>query len=186
MVALMDAAERLLVRDGHAGTTTRRVAAEAGLNHGLVHYYFGSMNELLLAVLERFTKRLVDRQRAMYAADVPFIDKWRTAMRLLEEDFAAGYPKVQYELQAIAWNRPELRQRYKRIDDAWRGVLTEAVTLALAEYDLDWPPDAVTTLVITFNLGLQLEMLSGIRTGHREMLAWIDGWLESLEAAQRG
>ena len=64
--ALLDATERLLIEVGHAGVTTRRVAAEAGVNHGLVHYYFGSMEELLLQVLERFTARLVERQRAMY------------------------------------------------------------------------------------------------------------------------
>jgi AcrR family transcriptional regulator len=92
--ALLDAAERLLIADGYAGLTTRKVAAEAGVNHGLVHYYFGSMEELLLQVLERFTERLIERQSAMYAADLPFLEKWRTAMRWLDEDVEAGYPKV--------------------------------------------------------------------------------------------
>src|SRR6187401_113190 len=75
--ALLDAAERLLVEVGAAGITTRRVAEEAKLNHGLVHYYFGSVEQLLVRVLERFTDRLVERQREMYAADVPFLEKWR-------------------------------------------------------------------------------------------------------------
>src|SRR5687767_15356656 len=83
----LDAAERLLVTVGHAGITTRRLAEEAGANHGLVHYYFGSMEALLARVLDRFTERLVARQRAMYAdPDVPFIEKWRTAMRYLDAD----------------------------------------------------------------------------------------------------
>src|SRR5688500_19968474 len=77
--AFLDAAERLLVEVGHAGITTRRLAAEAGANQGLVHYYFGSLDELLVQVLERFTERLITRQRAMYAADAPCIEKWRTA-----------------------------------------------------------------------------------------------------------
>ena len=45
--AFLDAAERLLVDVGHAGVTTRGLAEEAGANHGLVHYYFGSMESLL-------------------------------------------------------------------------------------------------------------------------------------------
>ena len=45
--ALLDAAERLLYDVGYAGVTTRAVAEEAGVKHGLVHYYFGSMDELL-------------------------------------------------------------------------------------------------------------------------------------------
>ena len=79
----LDAAERLLIEVGHAGISTRRLAAEAGLNPGLVHYYFGSMEELLVQVLERFTEQLVSRQREMYARDVPFLEKWRTAMDFL-------------------------------------------------------------------------------------------------------
>src|SRR3712207_6850866 len=67
--AFLDAAERLLVEVGHAGVTTRRLAAEADANQGLVHYYFGSIDELFIQVLERFTERLVARQRAMYAAE---------------------------------------------------------------------------------------------------------------------
>ena len=35
--ALLDAAERVLVDAGYAGITTRRLAEEAGVNHGLVH-----------------------------------------------------------------------------------------------------------------------------------------------------
>ena len=106
--AFLDAAERLLVRVGHAGITTRRLAEEADANHGLVHYYFGSMENLLVRVLERFTDRMIARQRAMYSApDVPFLDKWRAAMRFLDAD--RDYQKVWFELQALAWNRPELQ-----------------------------------------------------------------------------
>ena len=106
--ALLDAAERLLVEVGAAGITTRRVAEEAGANHGLVHYYFGSVEQLLVRVLERFTERLIERQRQMYAADAPFLEKWRTAMAYLEED--RPYQKIWFELQALAWNRPELQR----------------------------------------------------------------------------
>src|ERR687892_985412 len=114
--ALLDAAERLLVEVGHAGITTRRVAEEAGVNHGLVHYYFGSIENLLVRVLERFTAELTARQRAMYATDVPFIDKWRQAMRyLVGEDVA--YEKIWFELQVLAWNRPDLRERVAHVND---------------------------------------------------------------------
>src|SRR5436190_21308975 len=78
--AFLDAAERLLVREGAAGISTRQLAREAGQNHGLVHYYFGSVDELLLQTLERFTSRILDRQRAMYGTDAPFAEKWRTAV----------------------------------------------------------------------------------------------------------
>src|SRR6476659_7922432 len=104
--AFLDAAERLLIREGAAGISTRQLAREAGQNHGLVHYYFGSVDELLLQTLERFTNRILDRQRAMYGTDAPFAEKWRTAVGYIEEDLEAGYPKVWAELEALAWSKP--------------------------------------------------------------------------------
>jgi AcrR family transcriptional regulator len=176
--ALLDAAERLLVSDGYAAITVRRLAREAGVNHGLVHYYFGSMENLLVRVLERFTERLIARQREMYAADAPFLEKWRQAMHYLDEDFASGYQKVWYELQALAWNRPDMRKRVAAQTRAWRAVLRDAFEQARREHEIDMPPDALVALVSTFNEGIILERLSGIDAGQRELLEWIDSWLE--------
>jgi AcrR family transcriptional regulator len=174
--ALLDAAERLLVDVGYAGITTRRLAEEAGINHGLVHYYFGSNENVLLRALERFTERLIERQRELYASDVPFIEKWRTAMRyLLSED--ATYEKVWLELQALGWNHPELRGRLARVNAEWRAVLTEAFAEPHRELGIEMPLDALVSLVITFNVGIMVERLGDIETGHRELLDWIDRWL---------
>ena len=178
--AFLDAAERLLVSVGHAGISTRALAEEAGANHGLVHYYFGSMENLLARVLERFTERMIDRQRAMYSApDVPFAEKWHTAMRYLDAD--REYQKVWYELQALAWNRPELRERVAHVDAEWRGVLSEALAEPRERYGIEMPLPALVSLVITFNEGIIWERLSGIETGQAELLEWIDGWLRKKE-----
>ena len=174
--ALLDAAERLLVEVGAAGITTRRVAEAAGANHGLVHYYFGSVEQLLVRVLERFTERLIERQRQLYATDVPFLEKWRTAMAYLEED--RPYQKIWFELQAMSWNRPELRERLVRVHSEWRAVLSEAFARARDELGLDVPLEALVSLVYTFNEGIMLDRLSGIEAEHRVLLEWIDSWLE--------
>ena len=176
--ALLDAAERLLVNVGYAGITTRRLAEEAGINHGLVHYYFGSNENLLVRALERFTERLIARQRELYAADMPFVEKWRTAMRyLLSQDVA--YEKVWLELQALAWNDADLQARLARVNDEWRAVLTEAFEEPHRELEIEMPLDALVSLVMTFNTGIVVERLGGVETGHRKLLDWIDGWLSS-------
>lgn len=185
--ALLDAAERLLISVGYAGISARRLAEEAGANHGLIHYYFGSMEQLLIQVLERFTDRLIARQQAMYAADVPFLEKWRAAMAYLDEDLSSGYQKIWLELQALSWNRPELQERLAHVHRQWRAVLTEAFAKALGEYNVDttqYPVEAIATLVITFNEGIMLERLGGIREGQAELLAMIDRWLVRLEEAK--
>ena len=184
--AFLDAAERLLISVGYAGISARRLAEEAGANHGLIHYYFGSMEQLLVQVLERFTGRLIARQKAMYAADIPFLEKWRAAMGYLDEDFASGYQKIWLELQALAWNRPELQERLAQVHGQWRAVLTEAFTRALADYHVDtarFPVEAVVALVVTFNEGIFLERLGGITEGQAAMIAMIDGWIARLEDA---
>jgi TetR/AcrR family transcriptional regulator len=182
--ALLDAAERLLVEVGYAGITTRRVAEEAGVNHGLVHYYFGSIENLFVRVLERFTAELTARQRAMYAADIPFVEKWRQAMHyLVAEDVA--YEKIWFELQALAWNRPELRERIAQVNDEWRSVLTEAFAEPRERHGIEMPLDALVSLVMTFNEGVILERLSGIESGHAELLEWIDEWMEGKEREWR-
>ena len=183
--ALLDAAERLLIEVGHGGISARRLAKEAGVNLGLVHYHFGSMENVFLEVLERFTSGLTERQRALYSTDAPFVEKWRTAMAyLLDEDVSSGYEKIWLELQAVAWNHPETRKRLVKVNARWRVVLTKAFTQAAREYGLDpeaFPVDALVSLVMTFNQGVMLERHGGIFAGHRELLAWIDRWLEGLE-----
>lgn len=140
------------------------------------------MDGLFLRVLERFTVRLIERQRAMYSdPEVPFIRKWRTAMRYLDAD--RTYQKIWYELQAMAWNRPELRDRVAWVDSQWRAVLTEAFAEPRERYGIEMPLEALVALVITFNEGIILERLSGIETGQLELLDWIDSWLEAREAA---
>lgn len=186
--ALLDAAELLLVEVGYAAITTRRLAERAGVNHGLVHYYYGSMDELLLRAVERFTDRLVARQQAMYAADVPFIDKWRQAMRYLDEDAASGYQKIWYEVQAMGWNSPAVRHRVQQVTQRWIDVVAAAFEAGLAELGVDrdrYPPRAVVALVTTFNQGVMLERLSGIDSGHRELLGMVDATLERLWEGRR-
>jgi TetR/AcrR family transcriptional regulator len=182
----LDAAERLLVEIGHASITARRLAEEAGANLVLLHYYFGSMEELFLQVLERVTERLIERQRAMYAAPVPYIEKWRSAMRYLEED--RPYQKLWWELQAMAWNRPQYGARVAGVLDAWREAMRASVTEAVSRYGLEdagFSPDDWITLIVAANEGLILERLSGSDRGHDELLAAIDRWLQKLENGAR-
>jgi len=187
--AFLDAAERLLIGIGYSGITTRRLAEEAGANHGLVHYYFGSMENLFVRVLERFTERLVARQREMYVrTDISGVEKWKTAMGYLESDLAAGYPKIWLELQALGWNRPDIAERVAQVNREWRAVLTEAYDQMMDEYGVDreqFPLAGVVSLVMTFNEGIMVERLSGISTGHRELMEMAERWLESLEEAKR-
>ena len=185
--ALLDAAERLLVEVGWAQVTTRRLAQEAGLNHGLVHYYFGSMEEVFIQVLERYTAQLTARQRELYASDAPFVDKWRAAMAHLVDEDEAEYQKIWCELQAMSWSRPEMRARVGRILGEWQSVLEPAFRAGLREVGVDtrlYPVEAVVSLVLTFNEGVILERLMGVDSGHEQLLKMIDRMLVRMQREQ--
>ena len=66
-----------------------------------------------------------------------------------------------------------------RVNGEWRAVLTEAFEEQHRELGLDIPLDALVSLVMTFNIGMIVERLGGIDTGHEELLQWIDRWLSS-------
>ncbi len=66
--AILDAAEGLFARHGFYGVTTRQVAAEAGVDTALIHYYFGAKRELFDAVFLRRAEILNhDRKASMDA-----------------------------------------------------------------------------------------------------------------------
>ena len=50
---LLDAAERLMLEEGYAAVTSRRVGRKAGISSQLVHYYFRTMDDLFLEVFRR-------------------------------------------------------------------------------------------------------------------------------------
>ena len=185
--ALLDAAEQLLVEIGYSAITTRKLAERAGVNHGLVHYYFGSMEDLLLRVVERFTEALIERQKAMYAAESPFIDKWRQAMQFLDADAESGYHKVWFEMQAMGWNDDAVRARLQQVHQQWIDVVLPAFERGLTELGVNkrrFPTKSVVALVVTFNQGIMLERLSGADSGHRDLLRMVDRTLERLWEAQ--
>jgi AcrR family transcriptional regulator len=189
--ALLDATERLLVSEGPAALSTRRIAEEAGQSHGLIRYHFGSVETLMIRCLERATERILARQRRLYAGDEPFLDKWRTAMAYLEEDLRSDpFPKLAAELLALGWNQPAYQDALRRMMDGFTAVLSDAVRAALAEYGSSRPGvavdvEALATLIRTSQLGMIAERLAGVDTGHTAMLQAIDGWLQGLSTAPR-
>jgi TetR/AcrR family transcriptional regulator len=180
--ALLDATERLLVAEGPSALSTRRIAEEAGQSHGLIRYHYGSVENLMIRCMERATRRILDRQNELYAGSEPFLGKWRTAMAYLEADLQTDpFPKLAVELMALAWNEPAYRDELRRMMEGFNDMLSYAVRGALTEYDApDVDVDAVATLIRTFQLGMMVERLAGVDTGHGTLLKAIDDWLRRL------
>jgi AcrR family transcriptional regulator len=185
-VSLMDAAERLLYEVGYAGVTTRAVAEAAGVNHGLVHYYFGSMEELLTQTLERFVEELALALEALYTdPNLTFSEKWRLGAQFWVDEPTSRFPKILLELLAMGWNMPDLRTQLTEVHARFRGIFEHHFGQALRDYGLDetqFPLKVIVAAVTSFQLGLIVEGLSGVEEGHQELLDWIQRWIDELEA----
>lgn len=186
--ALLDAAQRLLIDEGMTGLSTRRVVEEAGQAHGSIRYHFGSLEDLIVAVVDRATQTITARQRAMYESDRPFRDKWRQAMVWFEEDLESGYPKLVAELTAAAWNIPACRPGLTRAKEAWRDLLQDAVARAAHEYGIEADEPVIrgiAGLILTSQAGMLFERLADIDIYHREILETVDHLINLLEQRSR-
>ncbi|WOJ97801.1 TetR/AcrR family transcriptional regulator [Congregibacter brevis] len=61
---ILDAATKLFATAGFHATSTRKIAAAAGVSEGTVFHYFGSKNELMLGILDRFYNEVLNPRAA--------------------------------------------------------------------------------------------------------------------------
>ena len=73
---LLDAAEQIMLRDGYAAVTSRRVESEAGLK---LHYHFGTLDDLFIEVFRRRAERNVERMQAALGSPEPLRAWWKLA-----------------------------------------------------------------------------------------------------------
>jgi AcrR family transcriptional regulator len=183
---ILQAAYRRLAADGYARLNMRDVAAEADVNHALIHYYFGSKDQLVIAVLDAANRRLIERQTQMYDTPGGFAAKWAQARAFYEEDLASGFVRVQMELLAASLSNEALRENFVPRFLEWRRVIEQAVRDALAHYQLDLPasPEAIATWIVDFWAGMEFEMLLGIsevQAHHQEALNALQQMLEHFD-----
>lgn len=70
---IVDAGQRVLLRDGYEKCSTNRVAEEAGISPGSLYQYFSDKDAILTAVVDRYSEELSARLTAVLAdrLDVP-------------------------------------------------------------------------------------------------------------------
>jgi AcrR family transcriptional regulator len=174
---LLDAAEALLLEEGYAAVTSRRVAARAGLKPQLVHYYFRTMDDLFLEVFRRRADENLTRFEAAIAADGSLRSLWR-----LNAD--ARGAAFRMEFVALANHRKAIRAEVARYAERFRAAQVEAVTAALARYDIaedDLPPIVALLAVTGLTQVLALEGALGVTTGHDTTLEFVERAIDRLE-----
>ncbi len=134
--AIIDAAAQALARDGLTETTTRKIAAAAGVNQAMIGYYFGGKDELLYAVLQEMMRRTAEIAGASLPHGASFADALAQAMeafwRHVEE--APELQVMQYELTLYALRRPQSAWLARSQYEGYCAIVARLIAEASAAY----------------------------------------------------
>jgi AcrR family transcriptional regulator len=161
--SILEAARRRLLVDGHRGLSTRKVADAAAVPLSQLHYYFGSKQGLLLALLEEENQRRIERQTTMYADDKPLWVRYEQACDFLEDDIDSGFVRVLQEMIAEGWANEQIAEAVRTLLSGWYDLLTEVATEAEAQLGPLGPftPREVATLIGNTFMGSEALILLG-------------------------
>jgi AcrR family transcriptional regulator len=174
--ALIDATAQIMVDEGYAAATSRRVAAKAGVKPALVHYYFPSMDDLFVAVLRDKAETNLQHQRQAMAEAEPLHALWQLSSTHDAQLFT--------EFLAMANHRKAIRSEISSYAMRFRDLEEGAMTLALKArgIDLEACPPVVMSMIMGSLAGMLLhEEGLGITRGHDEARAFIEQCLDRFE-----
>lgn len=192
---IVDAALRTLTSTGYANTSVRAIATTGGFSPALVFYYFGSVDALLLAVLDRISGERLSRYETRLA-DVSNLHALGTAMEeLYAEDLQLGQlTAVQEIVGAMAFD-PELGVEIVARMQAWMTFAEQLASRILAGSQLAGvvDPSVIGAAVIALYMGLEIvaRMRGGDSTGSSALMTtlvqaapWIDQLLGKAPAGR--
>jgi AcrR family transcriptional regulator len=174
---LLDAAEVLLLDEGYAAVTSRRLAARAGLKPQLVHYYFRTMDDLFLEVFRRRADENLARFERAIAEDGSLGNLWR-----LNADPRGATFSI--EFVALANHRKAIRAEIARYAERFRAAQGDAVRAALARHgiaDDELPPVVALLMMTGIAQVLALEEALGVTAGHDITVEFIERTIAQLE-----
>lgn len=180
---IVEAMRASVGKRGAAGSTFDVVAREAGVSRGLLHYYFGSKERLMVEVVRSdCDARVAALEEHVAAAST--IDEIVAVLVQTLEAFVADEPGVQavlYEMLSASRRSEEIGAELAELYRRWRTQLAEALRVKAREgvVELDAEPEAVASLLFALGDGMGLQLISdsdwdsapafelGIRTARR-------------------
>ncbi len=161
---IIDAMRRSVARRGSAGSTFDHVSREAGVSRGLLHYYFGTKEQLLVEAVRRDCELRLERlegqlSTAQTADD--FIDLMAQSLHeTLEED--PDFVTLVFELFTLSRRNADIAVEYaglmRRTREQVGGMLAAAEKEGVLA--LHAKPEAVAEVLFSLGDGFALRMLS--------------------------
>ena len=161
---IIDAMRSSVARRGSAGSTFDHVSREAGVSRGLLHYYFGTKEQLLVEAVRRDCDLRLERleqQLSTAKTSADFIDLMR---RSLQETVAedAEFITLVFELFTLSLRNRDIAEEYADLIRRTREHV--ARMLAAAQRDgvlrLHAEPEVVAEILFSLGDGIALRMLT--------------------------
>lgn len=172
---ILDAAELIMLEDGYAAVTSRRLESETGLK---VHYHFGSIDELFIAIVRRRGEGNVARLADALASPEPLRSWWRLA-----SDRRGS--RLLVEITTAANHRPALQSEVAAFARETRRMQIDALDAILAEYGIDreeFPPALLAAAMQGLAFAMAYDQVAGFDTAQAEAADGMDRLLIRLEA----
>lgn len=172
---LLDGAEQIMLRDGYAAVTSRQLENETGLK---VHYHFGSIDELFIAVVRRRGEVNLSLMAEALSSPEPLRAWWRLA-----SDRRGS--RLLVEITAAANHRPTLRVEVAAFARETRKLQLSALDRLLDEYGIDrekYPPSLVAPTIQGLAFAMAYDQTAGFDTAQDEAAAAMERLLDQFEA----
>jgi AcrR family transcriptional regulator len=149
---------------GAAGSTFEHVAKEAGVSRGLLHYYFGTKERLLVEVVRRDAELRVARLDEMLERATTADDVLNVLVSSLTDmiDNEPGFFLLLYELFSAGRRNPDIQREVGQLFERTRSHVAEVLRQKEAEgvLSLRFPAEAVVSYLFAVGDGFALQSLS--------------------------
>jgi TetR/AcrR family transcriptional regulator of autoinduction and epiphytic fitness len=179
--AMLDATAAIMVEEGYAAVTSRRVAERAGQKSKLVHYYFATMDDLFVALYERSAAEHFQRYREAVTSPNPLRALW-------ELNINPRRTRLSQEFIALSNHRSSIRKVTAGIVEQVNSLNIAFITRYLQECGVDleeFPPVVISKILVGLSRNLVNEGAQGVHGGHAEVQAFAERWIDRLEKMRR-
>jgi AcrR family transcriptional regulator len=161
---IVDAMRDSVARRGAAGSTFEHVAREAGVSRGLLHYYFGTKERLLVEVVRRDTELRVDRldERLAGAKTVDgVLDALVASLTDMIEN-EPGFFLLLFELFSAGRRNPDIQREVGQLFEKTRSHVAEVLRSKEEEgvLKLRFAAEDVVSYLFALGDGFALQALS--------------------------
>lgn len=176
---LIEAAFEILDEEGYPAFTVRRIAGRAGVKPQLVHYYFRSMEELVVIVFQRSCASYFQMHDEALSRPRPLHALWELNCNL---------PEARRMLEFVALGKiyPALRAEMRAAGERFRALQIEAIETVCAEKGIGKPPmsaAALAALMSAVARSLVIETNVEMTFAHRDIRGFVEATLELYEPA---